>query len=94
MHRKLSLKLTDMNTYLKCPLCKGYLIDSFTINECLHSCKLLLFLFHLPFYKSDLISLFLFLVCKSCIVKYVKRKECCPVCKINILKEKMSLFLR
>lgn len=32
--------LTDVNTYITCVLCKGYLIDSTTITECLHTfCK-------------------------------------------------------
>ncbi|RNA41492.1 polycomb complex BMI-1, partial [Brachionus plicatilis] len=70
MHRTLSLKIGQVNSYLVCPLCKGYLIDSYTINECLHS------------------------FCKSCIIKYIKRKECCPVCKINIIKDRMNLFLK
>ncbi|CAF0917442.1 unnamed protein product [Brachionus calyciflorus] len=70
MHRTLSLKIGELNSYLKCPLCKGYLIDSYTINECLHS------------------------FCKSCIIKYIKRKECCPTCKINIIKDRMSNYLK
>ena len=39
MHRSLTIKQNDLNPFLKCPLCKGYFIDAFTINECLHSCK-------------------------------------------------------
>ena len=31
--------LTDFNDVITCFLCKGYLIDATTINECLHSCK-------------------------------------------------------
>ncbi|XP_028419146.1 polycomb complex protein BMI-1-like [Dendronephthya gigantea] len=35
-----TLKLSEMNENLTCPLCKGYLIDACTIVECLHSfCK-------------------------------------------------------
>ena len=30
MHRTLSVKVNDFNTFLSCPLCKGYLIDSYT----------------------------------------------------------------
>lgn len=33
------IKLTEINPYLTCYLCKGYLIDATTISECLHSCK-------------------------------------------------------
>lgn len=34
------IKLVEINSYLTCYLCKGYLIDATTISECLHSCKL------------------------------------------------------
>ncbi|CAB3982290.1 polycomb complex BMI-1-A-like, partial [Paramuricea clavata] len=35
-----TLKLSEINENLTCPLCKGYLIDACTIVECLHSfCK-------------------------------------------------------
>ncbi len=40
MNRRVTLKITDLNSYLTCYLCKGYLIDAATITECLHSCKL------------------------------------------------------
>lgn len=70
MHRTLPVKVNDLNSFLTCPQCKGYLIDAFTINECLHS------------------------FCKSCIIKYVKRKECCPICKVNIMKDRMNVFLK
>uniref|UniRef100_A0A8D8YUL4 Polycomb complex protein BMI-1 n=1 Tax=Cacopsylla melanoneura TaxID=428564 RepID=A0A8D8YUL4_9HEMI len=34
------LKVTDLNPFLICVLCKGYYIDATTIVECLHSfCK-------------------------------------------------------
>nr|CAI5834204.1 unnamed protein product [Callosobruchus analis] len=31
------IKLKEINPYLTCHLCKGYLIDATTISECLHS---------------------------------------------------------
>ena len=31
--------LNDLNIYLCCKLCCGYLVDATTITECLHSCK-------------------------------------------------------
>ncbi|XP_050300205.1 polycomb group protein Psc-like [Anthonomus grandis grandis] len=31
------IKLTEINEYLTCYLCKGYLVDATTISECLHS---------------------------------------------------------
>lgn len=34
--------IKDLNRYLTCSLCGGYLIDATTIVECLHSCKYLL----------------------------------------------------
>lgn len=33
-------KLIDLNDYITCKICKGYLIDAVTVSECLHSfCK-------------------------------------------------------
>ena len=35
-----SIKLSDLNEFISCPLCHGYLIDATTIDECLHTfCK-------------------------------------------------------
>lgn len=34
-HQK--VKLNEINSYLTCQICKGYLIDATTISECLHS---------------------------------------------------------
>lgn len=35
-----SVKLSDLNEFISCPICGGYLIDATTINECLHTfCK-------------------------------------------------------
>ncbi|KAJ3651159.1 hypothetical protein Zmor_017215 [Zophobas morio] len=31
------IKLVEINSYLTCYLCEGYLIDATTISECLHS---------------------------------------------------------
>lgn len=31
--------LTDVNPYITCVLCKGYLVDATTITECLHTCN-------------------------------------------------------
>ncbi len=35
------VQLSDVNAYISCVLCKGYLIDATTITECLHTCKLI-----------------------------------------------------
>ncbi|KAJ8953623.1 hypothetical protein NQ314_007227 [Rhamnusium bicolor] len=35
------IKLKEINPYLTCYLCKGYLIDATTISECLHSFALI-----------------------------------------------------
>lgn len=34
-----TIYLTDVNAYITCVLCKGYLIDATTITECLHTCN-------------------------------------------------------
>lgn len=33
------VRLTEVNPYLVCVLCHGYLVDATTIAECLHSCE-------------------------------------------------------
>ena len=33
-------KLSDLNTFLICNICKGYLVTATTVTNCLHSCKL------------------------------------------------------
>jgi hypothetical protein len=30
---------TDVNEFITCVICKGYLIDATTITECLHTCE-------------------------------------------------------
>lgn len=32
--------INDLNPYLTCGLCKGYLYEASTITECMHTCKL------------------------------------------------------
>ncbi|XP_062504368.1 polycomb group RING finger protein 1-like [Corticium candelabrum] len=32
-----AVKIREINSYLMCPLCSGYLIDAATITECLHT---------------------------------------------------------
>lgn len=40
MKNEKKILLTDVNQYITCVLCKGYLIDATTITECLHTfCK-------------------------------------------------------
>lgn len=35
-----SIKLSELNEFISCPVCRGYLIDATTVNECLHTfCK-------------------------------------------------------
>ncbi len=36
--QKTKIHLTDVNEFITCVLCKGYLIDATTITECLHTC--------------------------------------------------------
>ena len=37
------LNITDLNQYLTCGLCSGYLYEASTVTECMHTCKFLLF---------------------------------------------------
>lgn len=32
-----SIKLSELNEFISCPICRGYLIDATTVNECLHT---------------------------------------------------------
>lgn len=70
MHRQIKIKITELNDYLKCSLCKGYFIDATTITECLHS------------------------FCKSCIVRYIKKNDACPLCDLEIMYEKIGNFVK
>lgn len=37
MHQTHKISVTDINPFLVCGLCKGYLIDATTLVDCLHS---------------------------------------------------------
>lgn len=40
MKNETKIRLTDVNDFITCVLCKGYLVDATTITECLHTfCK-------------------------------------------------------
>lgn len=40
MGPKTAIKLSELNQFISCSICKGYLIDATTLNDCLHSfCK-------------------------------------------------------
>ena len=32
--------LRDLNEYIVCSVCNGYIVDATTVTECLHSCEL------------------------------------------------------
>lgn len=34
-----TVKLRELNTFITCGICEGYLIDATTITECLHTCE-------------------------------------------------------
>ena len=40
-NKKRKILLKEVNEFITCVLCKGYLIDATTITECLHTCKLI-----------------------------------------------------
>lgn len=39
MKNEKRILLADVNQFITCELCKGYLIDATTITECLHTCN-------------------------------------------------------
>jgi len=41
--REKKIHYKDINGFITCSLCNGYLIDAATIPECLHTCKTSLF---------------------------------------------------
>lgn len=42
MHRANRPSIIQLNQQITCRLCKGYFIDATTINECLHTCKIII----------------------------------------------------
>lgn len=38
-----TLEIRELNPFMTCGLCEGYLIDATTITECLHTCKFIEF---------------------------------------------------
>ena len=60
--------LADVNDFITCVICKGYLIDATTITECLHTCNyifwnlntkqlILFFLILIKFAKNALLNI-------------------------------------
>jgi hypothetical protein len=39
LEKTLRFDIVDLNQYLTCGLCKGYLYEASTITECMHTCK-------------------------------------------------------
>lgn len=39
LERPLTFDIVDLNQYLTCGLCKGYLYEASTITECMHTCE-------------------------------------------------------
>lgn len=76
------IKLHTLNKHITCEICSGYFIDATTVTECLHTCKLPVFLskilritffFNLTIFRISL-------VCKSCLVKHLEENNTCPRC--------------
>ena len=44
--QQIYIRLTEINPYIICHLCGGYLVDATTITECLHTCKYSQRIFH------------------------------------------------
>lgn len=51
MKNEKTILLRDVNQYIMCEICKGYLIDATTITECLHTCNFRDFDFSFVFSK-------------------------------------------
>lgn len=92
---EVKLKIKDLNEHIVCYLCAGYFIDATTITECLHTCESVnpnMFCVHAV--TGLMQSLFLFAVCKSCIVKYLQTSKYCPMCNIKIHETQPLLNLK
>lgn len=94
----MKLKIKDLNEHIVCYLCAGYFIDATTITECLHTCE-----FHPSWLKwchksvkchCSTLLCFCFVVCKSCIVKYLQTSKYCPMCNIKIHETQPLLNLK
>jgi hypothetical protein len=66
--REKPIHYKDINGFITCSLCDGYLIDAATIPECLHTCTFV----HVN-RSSNRIALFV--VCKTCIAAYLENDE-------------------
>lgn len=94
---EVKIKIKDLNEHIVCYLCAGYFIDATTITECLHTCELASSV-KAPWCTRGTASLHLscspFLVCKSCIVKYLQTSKYCPMCNIKIHETQPLLNLK
>lgn len=89
MRRASRIPITELNPHITCRLCKGYFIDATTIIECLHTCKCPTWTLFYP-----LLFCFDFVVCRSCIVKYLETNKYCPVCDVQVHKSKPLVNIR
>ena len=69
MMKEKKIHYKDINVFIKCSICNGYLIDAATIPECLHTCKFVRFT-SLTIISDEQIS-----VCKTCIAAYLDNDE-------------------
>lgn len=87
-----SIILKDLNSILTCPLCSGYYIDATTLVDCMHSCKLAVFLIWTLPLKCHLFAL---PVCKSCILKHFENnKLICPTCSTACKRKENFSYYR
>ena len=87
------INVKELNQYMTCALCCGYLIDATTLIECLHSCS---YMFACPRFVCEVITMFgfFFLVCRSCIVTYLESNNLCPICDVEVHRTKPLLNSR
>lgn len=92
MKNEKQILLADVNEFITCVLCKGYLIDATTITECLHTCKILKFR-SLTKFPLRLISHEFKTVCKKCIVEYLEENTNCPICDTLLHQSHPLLYI-
>lgn len=71
-----TILLKEINNEITCKLCDGYYIKATSINECRHICINFILL-----HSHKISEVHFFPVCKSCIIKYLRDCNACPICK-------------
>ena len=93
------IKIKELNEFITCSICSGYLINASTVTECLHTCtyifdtlKMFSTFDHISEYLIDTSKIVL--VCRSCIVKHLEENTHCPKCEQVIHHSHPMNYLR